>query len=478
MNKVLLFGGLTPAHEILIRGAVEALGYKAEFLPTPDYHSFTVGREYCNRGMCNPAYFTIGNLLKFLMEKRAQGIDVERVYHFVTVGACGPCRFGMYESEYRNALKQVGFGNLEMSLLNQTELTSEGKLRLTPKLIWQLVKAIWIADVIRDVSYQLRPYEVRKGSVDGVVGNYLYILYTLLKEGKSLPTIIKALRTLRWELDTLRFDYSRVKPVVSVIGEFWAHTTESEGNYNIHRWLEEEGAEVKPEPVAGWIDYQLFITAELLKLEIRAKGITAERLKKLVFTELLAKSLRGFYRILRKVFSDRARELPSQKYLAELAKPYYDPLVTGGEGHLEVAKHIYAIKHKKSHMVVSVKPFGCMPSTQSDGAQAKVVADYPESIFVSVETSGDAEVNVKSRIQMKLFEAKRVAMEEFEEVLRYSGITEERFKRACKENPSLQRAFVKINAPFVSTSARVLWANRGIIHGFALSEEVLEGTEG
>ena len=44
-------------------------------------------------------------------------------------------------------------------------------------------------------------------------------------------------------------------------------------------------------------------------------------------------------------------------------------------------------------MVLSLKPFGCMPSTQSDGAQSAVVSNYKEMIYLPVETSGEGEIN-------------------------------------------------------------------------------------
>ena len=34
--------------------------------------------------------------------------DIEDRFAYLTAGSCGPCRFGMYESEYRRALAQAG----------------------------------------------------------------------------------------------------------------------------------------------------------------------------------------------------------------------------------------------------------------------------------------------------------------------------------------------------------------------------------
>ena len=92
--------------------------------------------------------------------------------------------------------------------------------------------------------------------------------------------------------------------------------------------------------------------------------------------------------------------LPNQVELRELAQGYINPRSAGGEGHLEVGKTIYYSKKRLAHMVLSVKPFGCMPSTQSDGVQVAVVAHFPEVIFLPIETSPEGEVNAYSRVQM------------------------------------------------------------------------------
>ena len=39
---------------------------------------------------------------------------------FLTAGACGPCRFGMYVTEYRKALRDAGFDGFRVMLFQQT----------------------------------------------------------------------------------------------------------------------------------------------------------------------------------------------------------------------------------------------------------------------------------------------------------------------------------------------------------------------
>ena len=88
-----------------------------------------------------------------------------------------------------------------------------------------------------------------------------------------------------------------------------------------------------------------------------------------------------------------AHHLADQYELQRLGHPFYNSRAGGGEGHLEVAKNIYYSNKDLAHMVLSLKPFGCMPSTQSDGAQSAVVSNYKDMIYLPVETSGEGEIN-------------------------------------------------------------------------------------
>src|SRR3569623_718893 len=91
-HTTLLFGGLTWKHEKLVHGALEGLGYLAEAVPTPDVKAFQTGKEYGNNGQCNPTYFTVGNLVQYLITLRDKhGMSTEDIvknYVFLTAGAC------------------------------------------------------------------------------------------------------------------------------------------------------------------------------------------------------------------------------------------------------------------------------------------------------------------------------------------------------------------------------------------------------
>ncbi|HVO30333.1 MAG TPA: 2-hydroxyglutaryl-CoA dehydratase, partial [bacterium] len=150
-NVTLLMGGLTAAQDFLLEGALRGLGYKTEHLKVPDNAGLQVGKEFGNRGQCNPTYFTVGNLVSHLqMLRDEKGMTAEEIvknHVFVTAGACGPCRFGMYVTEYRKALRDAGFDGFRIMLFQQqgglSQATGEESgLEMTPKFFWALVKAL------------------------------------------------------------------------------------------------------------------------------------------------------------------------------------------------------------------------------------------------------------------------------------------------------------------------------------------------
>ena len=125
--------------------------------------------------------------------------------------------------------------------------------------------------------------------------------------------------------------------------------------------------------------------------------------------------------------------------MEELAHKFYHTRSEGGEGHLEVAKNIYYTVKGIAHMVLSLKPFGCMPSTQSDGAQSAVINHFKDMIYLPIETSGEGEINAHSRVQMALGEAKAKAKTEFFGVIESSGYDIEDLRAYQRSHRELNR---------------------------------------
>ena len=142
-----------------------------------------------------------------------------------------------------------------------------------------------------------------------------------------------------------------------------------------------------------------------------------------------------------KALGGLAHSLPPQRELSNLASPWYDPLTRGGEGHIEVGKALYYSQTRRCHLVLSVKPFGCMPSTQSDGVMAAVCAQNPSLLFLPIETSAEGEIHALSRVQMALGDARRHARAELQRVQEESGVTPQQVRAYIAGHRDLRRPF-------------------------------------
>lgn len=434
-HTTILFGGLTILQDNLIAAGFNSLGYKVKALDCPDNAALQVGKEFGNRGQCNPTYYTVGNLIKYLIRLRdEEQISTENIiknYVFLTSSACGPCRFGMYATEYRKALRDAGFeGFRVVSFKNSDGLNQSSKnsgIAMVPRFFITILKAIVCGDILNILGYRIRPYEIDVGSTDKALEQCRQIVATALLEKASLN---KAMKKCHNVLNALKVDRTRIKPKVSIIGEFWAMTTEGDGNYRLQRFLEEEGAECDIQPVTNWILY--LIWNEEFKVA-EHEYLTPDELNKTKwnFSPMKKKLLMKLAKtILTKVFYKFAKSagltnyhLPDMDEIAAVSHQYYLNQLKGGEGHMEVGKLIQTVTKKKAHLLLSVKPFGCMPSSGvSDGVQSLITSKYPEANFLAIETSGDGATNVYSRIQMSLYKARMSAESDYKEALKAKNL--------------------------------------------------------
>jgi predicted nucleotide-binding protein (sugar kinase/HSP70/actin superfamily) len=490
-----LFGGLTWSHERLIKGAWEGLGYKCDVVATPDVKAFQLGKEYGNNGQCNPTYFTVGNLVQHLQGLEAKGLTREQIskdYVFITAGACGPCRFGMYEAEYRLALRNSGFDDFRVILFQQSKGLSQedvnAGLEMNLEFFLAMLNSMNIGDMLNEIGYLIRPFETEEGRTNKVLDEGREFLAESLKKqpkagvGDGVEKILRraglynqadyaikftrqltssyytdALHKVRDQLADIDVDRFRVKPIVKITGEFWAQTTEGDGNYNMFRFLEREGAEVIVEPIGTWIMYMIHQFKQKLRdrkgIEDKAEMPTwtrephrrlavETRFRKRYGRMTLAEKIfqREYTKLQEALGGGILHELVCQYELQRMGHPYYNSRAGGGEGHLEVAKNIYYSNKGIAHMVLSLKPFGCMPSTQSDGAQAAVTEHYKDMIYLPIETSGEGEINAHSRVQMALGNARIKSKQEFAECVAKTGRTLEELRAYVDQHPEMKKA--------------------------------------
>lgn len=453
-HVTLLISGLTAAQDFLVEGALRGLGYKVEYFGMSDNAGLQVGKEFGNRGQCNPTYFTVGGLVKHLIDLRDKhGMTAEEVvkkYVFVTAGACGPCRFGMYVTEYRKALRDAGFDGFRVMLFQQQGGLSQATgddvgLEMNPPFFIAIIKAIVCGDVLNALGYRLRPYEIEPGATNRAMEEAKRIVYQALYEKTN---IFAALYKSRAVFEAVKVDKLRAKAKVSIIGEFWAMTTEGDGNYALQKFLESEGGENDIQLTTAWLLYNIWEVArdtrerrDLREADGGTGGLAGQD-KDFAVAKRLA-MMRAAEQALRLGFEAFAWPtglfdyvLPDMDLVADVAKDYYSNDLRGGEGHMEVGKLIVNAVKAKCHITVSVKPFGCMPSSGvSDGVQSLITAKFPGTIFCAVETSGDGATNFYSRVQMYMFKARLAAEQELERAYKENDVTEAEVRAFLDKHP-------------------------------------------
>ena len=353
-TTTILLGGLTLAHDTLLTGALAGLGYRLQALDCPDVDSLRFGKEFGNRGQCNPTYFTVGNLVKTLTHLRdVEGMsvpDIIRRYVFFTAGACGPCRFGTYVTEYRKALADSGFEGFRVLLFQQQgglrQATGDASgLEMNAAFFRAALQATMAGDCLNLAGYRIRPYEVTPATTDARARRSAASCCTTRSDAAAACPWRSGAAARGWI--SIAVDRLRPKPKVSIIGEFWAMTTEGDGNYRLQRFLEAEGAEVDIQPVVTWVLYNIWEHQHDTRQAVaaarrrprhggpRGQGRPHEARAALGGREGRARASSGCTRARS---ASSGYHLPDMDQVATISHQYYDNHLRGGEGHMEVGK--------------------------------------------------------------------------------------------------------------------------------------------
>ncbi|MBL8235307.1 MAG: hypothetical protein JNL98_42820, partial [Bryobacterales bacterium] len=226
-------------------------------------------------------------------------------------------------------------------------------------------------DLLNEVANQNRAYATKVGATDTALGESLEFMYRVMKakrpaklegtigdlvgkRGKkafdTVESIVKFLDLLTTEdyvqplqevskrLDQVEVDRLQPKPIVKITGEFWAQTTEGDGNFNMFRFLTNEGAEIITEPIATWLAYMLWQTKikardrkdliekgeepKWYELKKRA-GIEAGYLKKRAIATVADKIFRREYTRMVEALGDTAHHIVDMDEMEALAHPFY-----------------------------------------------------------------------------------------------------------------------------------------------------------
>ena len=381
------------------------------------------GKEYGNRMECNPMYFTSGSFIRHLMmlhkEKGLSKEEVVEKYVFLSGGGqCGPCRYGMYPQEYLKVANDAGFKGFRLmvfsSELQESLLDKDCAFQFNLNFRINLLIGCILADFMHIAECALRPYAVDKEHALKVIEDCEKILLEAFTNRCYAFTLPRALKKVGKILAAVPKKDVKL-PLIYMTGEVFANLAHNEGNYNMRRFIMDEGCEVLPGSFTSRAMYDNWRRTQEANRGMKYAKTEKELKywkKSLKSQNTSNKAILFFYNWMKKNFNPEAfggkAKLADLDELAELGYELYHPEIFGGEGNLEIGEAVHYAG--KVDGFLSSKPFGCMPSSGvSDGVQAKIMTMYPDLNFLSIETSGDNEVSILSRVSMMLFKAKEKA---------------------------------------------------------------------
>ena len=247
------------------------------------------------------------------------------------------------------------------------------------------------------LSNQVRPYEVKKGETDRMIGKWVKELssqfinrrgYGFSQMKENFDRVIKSFSDIKIKKE--------IKTKVGIVGEIYVKYA-SFANNGLEKFLADQGCEVM---VPGLMGFLMF------KVDARVQDFLIYGGSKLKYTA--AKTLLGY---LEKIEAAFMEAIDRSKFTQLASYKDTKPLVEGliglgnrmGEGWFLPGEMIELVRHGYSN-IVCTQPFGCLPThICGKGMVHKIKSMYPDSNIVPVDyDTGATLVNQENRIKLML----------------------------------------------------------------------------
>lgn len=374
-----------------VAAVLRGIGVDAKALPIADKDVLLAGRKNTSCKECLPYIVTVGSFVAYLNAKSSDN----KVTLFLMASGGGPCRLG----QYCTAMEQL-FANLKISNAAMLPMTNEnGYAGLGSRALLSATQAILVADVFVEIRSFLAVAAVNKESaLDTLEACWREVVAFF--EGKTerrlSVMLARVSRTLaRVPLSRKRSDM----PVVSLIGEIYVRHDEF-SRKNIGSYLEDRGIMVKIAPITEYFAYSNYVInrglgeKELsLRDQMKLRIITGvqEWWERRIKSALAKSGCYAFEMIRVEKTMASGTHLLNENFRGEC-------ILTVGLGLREILNG--------SSGVVSIGPFGCMPSRVAEAVLKKemnaagklrmnvpfrnreLLRAIPEFPFLAIETDG------------------------------------------------------------------------------------------
>jgi predicted CoA-substrate-specific enzyme activase len=379
----------------LIAAAARSCGISSEVLPKQTDEDLAIGRKYTSSKECFPMICTTGSFIKKLMEP---GADPSKMSFFMP-DHNGPCRFGQYNQFHRILFDRLGFHEAELITPSNDTSYEDVAGKHGQKFRINAWKGFVVADYLRKIYRETRPYEINKGDSDKLYNDSLVRLEKCIENGSE--GLHKVLTGIATDFMAIKIDKSERKPVVSIIGEIFMRDNAC-CNGNIATRLEDLGVEVIVAPFSEWILYSTYRFTRDSKWRNDKIGIVKSKIQGLGQDVIATSLLRGIEK-----FTDHEKDVSLHDMLSlcnKYVNQFYD-----GDPAIALGTSV-ALSERGVSGIAAILPFTCMPGTLIASVSDSFRKDHNNIPFINIAYDGQDSVSFDTRLQAFVFQVKEFAM--------------------------------------------------------------------
>ncbi|MEI6050464.1 MAG: acyl-CoA dehydratase activase [Bacteroidota bacterium] len=375
----------------MIAAAARSCGIASEVLPKQTEEELAIGRKYTSSKECFPMICTTGSFIKKLMEP---GADPSKMSFFMP-DHNGPCRFGQYNHFHRILFDRLGFQEAELITPSNDTSYEDVAGEHGQKFRINAWKGFIVADYIRKIHRETRPYEINKGDSDRLYDDALARLERCIEKGSK--GLHKVLADIASDFMAIKVDKSQRKPVVAIIGEIFMRDNAG-CNGNIANRLEDLGVEVVIGPFSEWIYYSTYRFTRDSRWKNDTKGVIKSKIQGLGQDIIAASLLRGI-----KKFTDHEKDVSLHEML-NLCNTYVNQFYDG-DPPIAMGTSV-ALTKKGVSGLAAILPFTCMPGTLIASVSDTFRKDHNNIPFINIAYDGQDTVSLDTRLQAFVFQVK------------------------------------------------------------------------
>lgn len=393
-KHTVIFPQMSPTQFKLFEAVLNNNGYNAVVLDKVTPEDVEAGLKSVNNDACYPSILVTGQLVNAFVSGK---YDPNNTSVMITQTG-GGCRATNYIAFLRKAMKEAGYPNVPIVSLNLSGLESNPGFKITPKLLYSLVKACVLGDLMMTCLLATRPYELEKGAAAAIYDKWMDELYDRFRTGRKIPRK-KVSEQIIADFSAVPTDAAKKKPKVGVVGEILVKFHPGANN-NIIDVIENEGGEAV---MPGLLDFMLycFYNANFKRDNLGFSKKTA------AICNLAIDMLEKYRAEMVKTLSQNPRfkdRIP--KPIDKIAEGAENILQLGhctGEGWFLTGEMVELIQSGVPN-IVCVQPFACLPNHVTGKGMIKEIRhQFPQANIVAVDYDpGASEVNQLNRIKLMM----------------------------------------------------------------------------